>query len=60
MKLLIIEDDKLLSDAIRETTEELFEVKQAFDGEEGLFLAEQNIFDVIILDIMLPYLNIAV
>jgi two-component system, OmpR family, response regulator CiaR len=57
MKLLIIEDDKHLSETIRETVEELFEIQQAYDGEEGLFLAEQNIFDVIILDIMLPYMN---
>jgi two-component system, OmpR family, response regulator CiaR len=57
MKLLIIEDDKLLSETIRETVEEFFETQQAYDGEEGLFLAEQNIFDVIILDIMLPYMN---
>ena len=57
MKLLIIEDDKHLSETIRETVGELFETEQAYDGEEGLFLAEQNIFDVIILDIMLPYMN---
>lgn len=57
MKLLIIEDDRHLSDTIRETAQSMFEITQAFDGEEGLFLASQNIFDVIILDIMLPYLN---
>ena len=57
MKLLIIEDDHYLSEAIRETTEQLFETEQAFDGEQGLFLAEQNIFDVIILDIMLPLMD---
>lgn len=57
MKLLIIEDDRYLSDSICETTKELFQAEQAFDGEEGLFLAEQNIFDVIILDIMLPAMN---
>ncbi|TKC16779.1 response regulator transcription factor [Robertmurraya kyonggiensis] len=57
MKLLIIEDDKQLSETIRETTEGLFETVQAFDGEEGLFLAEQNIFDVILLDIMMPGMN---
>lgn len=57
MKLLIIEDDHYLSDSICETTKDLFESIQAFDGEEGLFLAEQNIFDVIILDIMLPAMN---
>ncbi|WP_186578119.1 response regulator transcription factor [Aquibacillus kalidii] len=57
MKLLIIEDDKLLSETIKETTINSFEVVQAFDGEEGLYLAEQNIYDVIILDIMLPMMN---
>ncbi|TWT27147.1 response regulator transcription factor [Planomicrobium sp. CPCC 101110] len=57
MKLLIIEDDRHLSNAIKETTEEIFEAQQAFDGEEGLFLAEQNIFDCIILDIMMPGMN---
>lgn len=57
MKLLIIEDDKYISETIKEITHELFEVEQAFDGEEGLFIAEQNIFDVIILDIMLPGMN---
>ncbi len=57
MKLLIIEDDQHLSDTIKETTQDLFHIQQAFDGEEGLFLAEQNIFDCIILDIMLPYMN---
>ncbi|ANU22080.1 response regulator transcription factor [Planococcus donghaensis] len=57
MKLLIIEDDQHLSDTIKETTQDMFHTQQAFDGEEGLFLAEQNIFDCIILDIMLPYLN---
>ncbi|MFB1082565.1 response regulator transcription factor [Jeotgalibacillus sp. JSM ZJ347] len=54
MKLLIIEDDRQLSDTIKETTEGLFDPAQAFDGEEGLYLAEQNIFDGIILDIMMP------
>ncbi|TCJ05138.1 response regulator transcription factor [Cytobacillus praedii] len=57
MKLLIIEDDTYLSETIRETIGDVFETEQAFDGEEGLFLAEQNIFDCIILDIMLPHMN---
>lgn len=57
MKLLIIEDNKHITETIKEITQELFETEQAFDGEEGLFLAEQNIFDVIILDIMLPGMN---
>ena len=57
MKLLIIEDDQFLSDTIKEMTQAMFDTEQAFDGEEGLFLAQQNIFDVIILDIMLPHMN---
>ncbi|QDP41905.1 response regulator transcription factor [Radiobacillus deserti] len=57
MKLLIIEDDQHLSQSIKETTEEIFQTEQAFDGEEGLYLAEQGIYDVIILDIMLPKMN---
>jgi len=57
MKLLIIEDDHYLSQTIKETTQEMFETEQAFDGEEGLFFAEQNIFDCIILDIMMPNMN---
>jgi two-component system, OmpR family, response regulator CiaR len=57
MKLLIIEDDKNLSETIKETTQDMFDTEQAYDGEEGLFLAEQNIFDCIILDIMLPNMN---
>lgn len=57
MKLLIIEDDVPLSDTIRETTGILFQAEQAYDGAEGLFLAEQNIFDCIILDVMLPEID---
>lgn len=57
MKLLIIEDDKHLSEAIRESTAGMFETSQAYDGEEGLYMAQQNIYDVILLDIMMPLMN---
>lgn len=57
MRLLVIEDDKHLSDTLCETTRGLFDAEQAFDGEEGLYMAEQNIYDVIILDIMMPHMN---
>lgn len=57
MRLLVIEDDKHLSDTVCETTKGMFETEQAFDGEEGLYLAQQNIYDVIILDIMMPNMN---
>ncbi|WP_273129460.1 response regulator transcription factor [Bacillus weihaiensis] len=57
MKILVVEDDPVLSDTIVESTKALYETVQAFDGEEGLYLAEQNIFDIIILDVMLPHMN---
>lgn len=57
MKVLIIEDEKNLSNTIKQCIEKKFSVEQAFDGEEGVLYAEQNIYDVIILDLMLPILD---
>lgn len=57
MELLIIEDDKNLSDSICDGLGGLFRVRQVFDGEEGYHWAAQNIFDCIILDIMLPHMD---
>lgn len=57
MKALIIEDDSLLVESIAESIKEIFHYDFAQDGDQGLYLAEQNIYDVIILDIMLPGLD---
>lgn len=57
MKALIVEDDKLLLDTIGQSINDLFEYEYATDGEDGLYLALQNIYDVIILDLMLPGLS---
>lgn len=55
MRILVIEDEKRLSDSIKKgLTESGYAVDQAFDGEEGLYLAESETYDCIILDIMLP------
>lgn len=54
MKILIIEDEKLLSNAIKDILKEEYEIDQAFDGQEGELYAKQDIYDVIILDLMLP------
>ena len=55
MRVLLVEDEKKLSDVIKQGfTEEGYAVDQAFNGEEGLYLAESESYDVIILDIMLP------
>ncbi len=57
MRALIIEDDKILSKTIEQCIIKNFDVDRAFDGEEGTIYAKQNIYDVIILDLMLPILN---
>ena len=57
MKILIVEDDKILSDTIKQCLKNENEIEQAFDGEEGVLYAMQDIYDVIILDIMMPIMN---
>lgn len=57
MKVLIVEDDKILSDTIKQCVVKNFEVEQAYDGQEGILYAEQDIYDVIILDLMMPIMN---
>lgn len=58
MRILLVEDGKRLSNIIKKGfTEQGFAVDQAFDGEEGLYLAQSESYDVIILDIMLPKLD---
>ena len=57
MKILIVEDDKILSDTIKQCLKNEYEIEQAFDGEEGVLYAMQDIYDVIILDIMMPIMN---
>ena len=57
MKLLIIEDDPNLSDVIRQCVAPFYQTEQAFDGEEGLYYASQNIYDLILLDLMLPLID---
>ncbi|MEG1142503.1 MAG: response regulator transcription factor [Clostridia bacterium] len=57
MKVLIIEDDKILSDTIYQCLKNKFKIDTAYNGEDGLYLALQNIYDVIILDLMMPILD---
>ena len=58
MKVLIVEDEKLLADSIRSLlTKKGFEVDVAYDGESGLEYAELGIYDLVILDIMMPEMN---
>ncbi len=57
MRILIVEDEKILSNTIKQSLKEEYEIDQAFDGEEAELYAKQDIYDVIILDIMLPLKN---
>lgn len=55
MRILLIEDEKKIASFIeRGLAEQRFTIDMAYDGEEGLYLAEINPYDLIILDIMLP------
>lgn len=57
MKVLIVEDDKVLSNTIKKTISDKYQVDQEYDGLSGYLLASRNIYDIIILDLMLPEMN---
>jgi DNA-binding response OmpR family regulator len=55
MRILVVEDDKQLAPILkRGLLEEGYSVDNAYDGEEGQYMAENVIYDLVILDIMLP------
>jgi two-component system copper resistance phosphate regulon response regulator CusR len=55
MKLLIVEDEQKVVDYLHAgLTEQGWVVDVAFDGEEGMHLATEFDYDVIVLDVMLP------
>lgn len=58
MRILLVEDDELLGKAVEKLLlEENYQVVRATDGEMGLDLAEQELFDILILDLMIPTLD---
>lgn len=58
MRILIVEDEKRLAEVIKKGLEEEgFAIDLAYDGEEGLYLAESETYDLIVLDIMLPKID---
>ena len=55
MKILIIEDDtKIINFLKKGLVEECYVVDYSTNGDEGLYLASVNEYDLILLDIMLP------
>ena len=58
MKVLLVEDYATLSKSISKAVKEMgWAVDDALDGEEGLWFARNQPYDVIILDLMLPKLS---
>ena len=58
MRILVIEDEKKIADFVkRGLKEEGYAVDVAYDGEQGLFLATTNDYDLILLDLMLPKID---
>jgi DNA-binding response OmpR family regulator len=55
LRILVVEDDNKVAKALREGLEaEHYEVCVTGSGEEGFFLASQEAFDLVLLDLMLP------
>lgn len=55
MKILIVEDDRQVASFIRRgLLEQRYAVDHAKDGEEALFLAETETYDLVVLDWLLP------
>ena len=58
MKILIIEDEALLADSIKTLLERRgFTAETVHDGETGLEYAETGVYDLIILDVLMPRMD---
>src|ERR1700744_4172872 len=59
MRALIVEDERRLAENVARSLREGagYAVDIAGDGEEGLFMAQSNPYDLVILDLMLPKLD---
>ena len=58
MRILIVEDEKSLAELVENRLKkEKYSVDVSLDGEEGLYNALMDVYDLILLDIMLPSIN---
>jgi heavy metal response regulator len=58
MRILVVEDEKKVASFIKKgLEEEHYAVDTAYDGETGLYMAEVNEYDLIILDLMIPKID---
>ena len=58
MKILIVEDERRLADSLKALLEKKgFQVEAVYDGESGEEYAQLGIYDLLILDVMMPGLD---
>ena len=58
MKILVIEDEKMLADSLRTLLKAKgFDVEVVYDGEAGAEYAETGVYDLLILDVMMPKMD---
>ncbi|KRN74500.1 hypothetical protein IV73_GL001236 [Weissella kandleri] len=57
VKILIVEDDEALSETVKNTVQSLGETTQVYDGREALFEIQSGIYDLVLLDVMLPEMD---
>ncbi|WP_311202299.1 response regulator [Paenibacillus sp. p3-SID1389] len=58
MRILLVEDEVFIAEAIAQVLKKSgYTVDLAFDGEEGLHHGLSGIYDIIVLDIMLPKMD---
>jgi DNA-binding response OmpR family regulator len=58
MRVLVVDDDREVADYVRrELEEESFSVVVAHDGASALRLAELSAFDILVLDVMMPFMD---
>ena len=58
MKILIAEDERLLADSLKTLLEKKgFQVETAYDGQSGAECASLGVYDLLILDVMMPGLD---
>lgn len=58
MRVLLVDDDREVADYVRrELEDESFSVVLAHDGASALRLAESSAFDILVLDVMMPFMD---
>lgn len=59
MRVLIVEDERRLAENVARSLRESagYAVDVAFDGEDGLYMAQSNPYDLVLLDLMLPKID---